>query len=215
MPPLRMRYQTLEIGDLDIHLRTLRDHAQFEDLAGEAADLGISSAAWPLFGVLWSSGRVLGELMWGMDVAGRRTLEVGCGIGLASLVLSLQGEDISATDHHPEARRFLEANTRLNSGPAIPFFRTAWDDEDCGMGRFDLIVGSDLLYERGQAESLAGFIGSHALPTSEVIIVDPGRKQRGRFDSAMNALGFMGSREQPTTPYLTEPFGGQVLRFHR
>jgi len=41
----RVRYQTIEFGDVDIHVRTLRDTLQFEDVDGEAEALGISSAS--------------------------------------------------------------------------------------------------------------------------------------------------------------------------
>lgn len=50
MPSLRFRYQTIEFGDrgeLDIHLRTLRDKQQFSDRHQVAEKLGISSASWP------------------------------------------------------------------------------------------------------------------------------------------------------------------------
>ena len=53
MTNLRLRYQTVEFGNLDIHLCTLRDKQEFHDPAGVAEGLGISSATWPIFGVLW------------------------------------------------------------------------------------------------------------------------------------------------------------------
>ncbi len=46
MTNLRLRYQTLEFGKLDIHLCTLRDKQQFHDPAGVAEGLGISSATY-------------------------------------------------------------------------------------------------------------------------------------------------------------------------
>lgn len=174
MPSLRLRYQTIEFGETDIHLRTLRDNQQFSDTDDVAAKLGISSAAWPLFGVVWVSGEVLAHVMAEYNVTGKRILEVGCGIGLASLVLNTRLADITATDHHPEAESFLLENVRLNRGPTIPFIRTGWTDEDAGLGRFDLLIGSDLLYEPEHAADLSAFINQHACQHSEVIIVDPG-----------------------------------------
>ncbi len=53
MTKVRIRYQTIEFGDMDIHLRTLRDHLQYEDKGGVAEKLGISSATWNIFGVVW------------------------------------------------------------------------------------------------------------------------------------------------------------------
>ena len=56
MSSLRFRYQTLEFGNADIHVRSLRDNQQFSDDDDIALKLGISSATWPLFGVVWASG---------------------------------------------------------------------------------------------------------------------------------------------------------------
>lgn len=101
MSVVRLRYHTIEFGELDIHLRTLRDNQQFSDDEGEAEALGISSAFWPLFGIVWDSGNVLAHLMVEYEIVGLRILEVGCGIALASLVLNHRLADITATDYHP------------------------------------------------------------------------------------------------------------------
>ena len=142
MSSLRTRYQTIEFGETDIHVQTLRDKQQYADNSGIASDLGISSAAWPLFGVIWASGEILAHLMYEYEVDGLRILEVGCGIALASLVLNHRCADITATDYHPEAGRFLRENASLNKGRIIPFVRTAWADAGSDLGTFDLIIGS-------------------------------------------------------------------------
>jgi len=218
MSSLRVRYQTKEFGETDIHIRSLRDNQQFSDDDGTAEKLGISSATWPLFGIIWPSSEVLAHLMHDYEIAGKRILEVGCGIALASLVLNHRQADITATDYHPEAGKFLRLNTDLNDGEAIPFVRTSWEDGDSGLGEFDLIIGSDLLYERGHAEALSAFIDHHAKPHCEVILIDPGRGQHARFSKLMVALGYAHSQSRPanTEEYLDEPLPrGQVLHYRR
>jgi predicted nicotinamide N-methyase len=216
MSPIRLRYQTVEFEQLDVHLRTLRDVQQFEDADGEAEALGISSAIWPLFGVLWPSGHALAELMLDYPIEGARILEVGCGIGLASLVLNHRDADITATDHHPEAGAFLEANVALNGGEAIPFVRTGWVEPNSGLGEFDLIIGSDLIYETGQVAMLSSFVDQHAKEHCTVLLVDPGRGQSARFDKAMVALGYETSRSQPQgVDSKGDPFEGHILRYDR
>ncbi len=216
MSSLRFRYQTLEFGDTDIHVKTLRDRQQFSDVDGVAENLGISSASWPLFGVIWESSEVLAHLMHDFQIENKRILEVGCGIGLSSLVLNNRLADITATDHHPEAEGFLQENTQLNKGKVIPFVRTGWADEESDLGQFDLIIGSDLLYERDHIELLSAFINQHANQACEVIIVDPGRGQHARFSRKMISLGYTHSQSKPvTSDYLSEPFSGQILRFLR
>jgi predicted nicotinamide N-methyase len=217
MTSLRVRYQTIELGTTDIHLRTLRDNQEFSDDDGVAEALGISSATWPLFGIVWPSGEVLAHLMFDYEIAGKRVLEVGCGIALASLVLNHRHADITATDYHPEAGNFLQANCELNHDESIPFIRTGWGDEDSTLGKFDLIIGSDVLYESGHAEMLSGFINQHANAQCEVILVDPGRGHHARFSKHMVTLGFSHTQNRPENiEYLAKPLPrGQILRYQR
>lgn len=216
MSSVRVRYQTIEFDEVDIHVRTLRNNQQYLDPDGVAEKLGISSATWPLFGVVWASGEVLAHLMFEHDVAGKRILEVGCGIALSSLVLNHRLADITATDYHPEAGNFLRENVKLNHGKAIPFVRTGWGDAVTSLGKFDLIIGSDLLYEHDHVELLAAFIVQHAEAHCEVLLVDPGRGNHARFSKKMVTLGFAHSQSRPdNVDYLPKPFKGQVLRYQR
>jgi predicted nicotinamide N-methyase len=214
--PLRHRYQTYELGDEDIHVRSLRDTQQYSDPQGKALALGISAANWALFGVVWDSSQVLARHMAGFDIQGKRILELGCGLALSSLLLNRRGGDITATDYHPESGPFLLANTRLNRDRAIPYFQADWQKKKSNNGRFDLIIGSDVLYERGHLKRLAGFIESHAQPLCEVLIVDPGRKQTGAFSRLLCGYGFSHSQFKPAdTAYLKKAFSGSILSYKR
>ncbi len=216
MSALRLRYQTIEFGDVDIHVRTLRDNQQYLDVDGVAEKLGISSSLWPLFGLIWDSSEVLAHVMVDYEIAGKRILEVGCGIGLTSLLLNQRHADITATDYHPEAANFLLENVELNQGEAIPFVRTGWGDEDIGLGEFDLIIGSDILYQGDHVDLLSGFIDQHAKAHCQVILVDPGRGYHGRFSKKMVTLGYTHSTSKPAhADYLSEPFRGQILSYQR
>jgi predicted nicotinamide N-methyase len=216
MSLLRIRYQTIELGDVDIHVRTLRDNLEYLDVGGVAEKLGISSATWPLFGVVWASSEVLAHHMLYYEVSGKRILEVGCGIALTSLLLNHRLADITATDYHPEVESFLLKNVELNKGKAIPFVRTGWGDEDSALGVFDLVIGSDILYERCHTSLLSDFIEQHAKPKCDVILVDPGRGHHANFSKKMVALGYSHTQNKPAnSDYLDKPFPGQILSYHR
>ncbi len=216
MSKVRLRYQTVEVQDVDIHLKTLRDRQQFQDVDGVAERAGVSPSSWPLFGVVWDSGVVLAQLMHRFDIAGKRILEVGCGLGLSSLVLSQRQADITATDYNPEAGAFLLANVELNGGPAIPFYCQEWANLDQTLGRFDLIIGSDLLYEPDHIALLSAFIGRHAEPRCECILTDPGRGLQNRFSREMEALGFSCASSRPDTrDYLDLPYKGKIFHYQR
>ena len=55
----------------DLRIRALFDRQQFHDPHDHAARLGISSAAWPLFGLAWPSGIALAARLVRTDVVGR------------------------------------------------------------------------------------------------------------------------------------------------
>jgi len=216
MTTLRLCYQTIEFGKIDIHLCTLRNKQEFHDPEGIAEELGISSAAWPIFGIVWPSSLVLAHFICNYDIGSKRVLEIGCGTALSSLLLNKQHVDITATDYHPEVETFLNRNSKLNGDVIIPFERTGWADNNDSLGRFDLIIGSDLLYEDEHIELLSDFIQDHSNPECEVIIVDPGRGRKNKLAKKMLDLGYISSFFKPdNTEYLDSDFKGHLLKFVR
>jgi predicted nicotinamide N-methyase len=194
MPGYLTKQEQVSIrGVADLTLRSLLDREQFADPLGEALHLGISSAAWPLFGLPWPSGAELAARLALRPVnAGERILELGCGLGLASLVGHRRGADVTASDRHPLTRQFLDENARLNALLPIKYLHGDWGFA-AGVqtsARFELIIASDVLYERDASGALAGFIDLHATERCEVWIVDPDRGNRPAFNRLMAAAGF-------------------------
>ena len=216
MTKLRLCYQTIEFGKIDIHLCTLRNKQEFDDPEGIAKELGISSAAWPIFGIVWPSGLVLAHHIITRDIGSKRILEIGCGTAISSILLNKLSADITATDYHPEVEKFLNRNTKLNGDKLIPFERTDWADKNDSLGRFDLIIGSDLLYEDEHIELLSAFISDHSNPKCEVIIVDPGRGRKNKLAKKLLEIGYQSVFSKPeNTDYLIADFKGHILTFSR
>jgi predicted nicotinamide N-methyase len=217
MSRFRVRYQTIEFGDEDIHVRSLRDTQEWNDDDGHAERLAISSAQWSLFGVLWDSAHVLAHLMARYAIDGRRVLEVGSGLGLASLVLNRRRADITATDYHPDAGAFMAENTKLNDDPPIPFHRVSWADApDARLAQFDLLIASDVLYEPGQAKPFAAFLLRHAKAECEIILVDANRGHRRDLDRALSDAQFVQDElEIRATDYPGDQFRGRTHRYRR
>ena len=210
------RRMVLRFGDHDYRIRALSDLQQFADPNHHAERIGISSAQWSLFGQVWPSGRVLAEAMSSHPVDGKRILEIGCGLALASLVLQYRGADVLATDHHPLPEPFLAYNSALNELPAVRYRELQWSAPDAGLGRFDLIIGSDILYERDHAGLLAALLSRHAKPESEVLITDPGRGNSAPFTRALAAQGYsVIERRSPMGAADTPPFRGRLLSYRR
>ncbi len=212
----QVKFETLSLGGQDYRIRSLLDRQQYADPDGEAERAGISSASWPLFGLIWPSARILAGLVQTLPMAGLRVLEIGCGLGLASLVLQRRGADITASDLHPLAARFMSENLRLNDLPDMAFRTGGWADIDDDLGHFDLIIGSDVLYERDLPEALAGFIDRHARPDTEVIIIDPDRGNRPAFSRHMAEFGFWYSETRATSQQEGgTSYKGRILCYRR
>lgn len=216
MPGYTVVTTSVKVGGTDYLVRALSDKQQFADAGGAAERAGISSATWPLFGVLWPAGLVLAEEMSSFPVAGKRVLEIGCGLGLSSLVLQRRGADITASDHHPLAEEFLSANAVLNGLAEVPFRIAQWSGPNPELGRFDLIIGGDVLYERDHVGLLAGFLALHSMAEAEILITDPGRNHANALSRALAAQGFQCSETRRAfEPGESPPFRGRLLRYRR
>lgn len=212
----RTRLETVTACGADLQLRSLLDRQQFHDPDGAAAREHISPEMWPLFGVLWPSARVLASHMEGHPLDGRRILEVGCGLALASLVIHRRQGDVTASDCHPLVPEFLAHNTALNALAALPYRAANWWRHDLSLGRFDLIIGSDVLYERAPAEQLVRFLDDHLERDGAALLVDPNRGQRARFSREMADRGFgMAWSGVEAAPGLSERYRGRLLRYAR
>lgn len=211
-----VKFETVTVGQSDYLIRSLLDRQQYSDPLGDAERAGISPATWPLFGLIWPSSRVLAEAMDRHDLTGKRILEIGAGLALASLVVHRRMGDITASDSHPLSQSFLDENLLLNHLKPLPFKQCQWEIADAELGLFDLIMGSDVLYERDHPTQLAGFIDHHAADESEVIIVDPDRGNRAAFCRQMGDFGFSLAESRADRTWTNgESYKGRFLNFQR
>ncbi|MBL7687322.1 MAG: methyltransferase domain-containing protein [Bdellovibrionaceae bacterium] len=131
----------------------------------------------PYFGILWPAGRVLAEMT--VDLrdrvsAGASVLEVGCGLALPSLILAKLGLRPTAMDIHPDVPVFLERNCRENGLDALPCILADWS-KWAGPERWDLVLASDVLYDKVQPQTLLSFLDRVVAPGGRALVADPGR----------------------------------------
>lgn len=189
-PGYRVKQQVVCVGTHDYRLESLLDRDQFCDPQGLALARGIDESSWAFFGQLWPAGIVLAEAMVAFDVGERRVLEIGCGLALAGMVAHRRELDITVSDCHPLGERFLLRNLALNDLGPLPFRDVRWSEPNPRLGRFDVVIGSDVLYERGHPEQVAAFLAAHTCDGADVMIVDPGRRRCGELTRRMHANGF-------------------------
>jgi len=167
--------------DILIAGREVRIHhpRNADDLIDEQAY--VEDERLPYWADVWPSARVLAERVATMQVDDRRFLELGCGAGLVSVAAAIAGFDVTATDYYEEALRFTALNVLVNTGALIDTRIGDWRRFPHDIGRFELVVASDVLYEQPHAALIAGVLDRTLTGRGSAMIADPGRVAAPRF----------------------------------
>ena len=133
----------------------------------------------PYWAELWPSAIALAGEVAELDLRGARTIELGCGLAVPSVVAALQGAEALATDWSQDALRFAARNARLNS-VAVETLLCSWTAPRPLVERapFDLVLAADVLYERRNVGPLLELLPSLA---DDVLLADPGRPALREF----------------------------------
>jgi ETFB lysine methyltransferase len=129
----------------------------------------------PYWADLWPSARILAEELAVMRLRGQRVLELGCGLGLVAMGAVIGGADVTATDYYEDATRFALVNVAAATGRLIETRMVNWIDLPPDLGKFDVVIASDVLYEHRYASLVANAIASTLRRGGEAIVADPGR----------------------------------------
>jgi len=127
----------------------------------------------PYWAELWPSGLALAEALParldGLDV-----VELGCGLGVPSLVAATRGARVTAVDWANEAVDLLRENAARN-GIELRAVHADWGSVD---EPFDLVLAADLLYEERNGDALLEVLPALA---AKVLIAEPGRSTARAF----------------------------------
>jgi predicted nicotinamide N-methyase len=149
----------------------------------------------PYWADVWPSSIALAERLAGDVGEGRRLLELGCGIGLVSIVAASRGFNVTATDYYADALEFTCLNAAQN-GERPPVTRLVdWRDFPGDLGRFDVVVASDVLYERPYADLVAAAFAATLKREGICILTDPQRQNGALFPDASQRYGLTITRK--------------------
>lgn len=184
---------SVRVGTLDFVIETPPDLDALLDKAAAKHPGAVDEI--PYYAILWPAAQGLASYLWQERQAlhSVRVLELGCGLGLPSIVAARLGARVLATDFHEDTGTWLQHNAALNR-VTLEYRRLDWSwylgqrgfDPDAA----DWVIGSDLLYERRHISGLICAIQAFARPGARVAIADPGREPLSLFVSGMVKMGW-------------------------
>ncbi|MBL0212946.1 MAG: methyltransferase domain-containing protein [Myxococcales bacterium] len=151
--------------------------------------LGESTSGRPYGIALWPAAIALAHEVASRDLAGKRTLELGAGTGLPGIVAAARGARVVQTDRQKLVLHVCKQNAERNAVTTIEHRIadwTAWEDAE----RYDLIIGSDILYAAGLHAPLRRIFEDNLAPNGVVLLADPFREPSVRLLEAMEASGW-------------------------
>ena len=171
----------------------------------------------PYWAELWPSAHVLAAALEVRDLAGARVIELGCGVGLPSVVAALRGAEVLATDWYEDALGFVRANAE-GAGAGVDTRLLDWNDPPADLvspaAARDLVIGADLLYEARNGPALAALLPGVLRPGGEALIADPRRPHADALIDPLVAAGW--AHERSDVRHTGRPDeSGPVIHLHR
>jgi predicted nicotinamide N-methyase len=146
--------------------------------------------------LLWASAVGLTERLWEQPglVVGKKVLELGAGVGLPGMVAQALGGHVTQTDYQRPALSVAQVNGSQNGVAGIEYRVADWRRFDLP-DPCDVIIGSDILYERTLHYELSHLIPRVLKPGGTVLISDPMRPQAMEFIDHMEREGWQFTME--------------------
>lgn len=189
-PIFAYQVDRVQVADLSFRLCMIKDLDEALDhyVRTSPADTDMI----PYFTRLWESAQALAHCLVEQPALCRnkRVLELGCGLGLPAMTAAKLGAaSVTASDFHPDNEAFFLNNARLNGLNDIVYHRLDWRRPDLPLP-FELVIGSDLIYEKEMIAPLASCARQLCAPGGTFVLADPGRSNLQEAASAIEQQGF-------------------------
>lgn len=155
----------------------------------------------PYWATLWPSALALAEVVLAdpRGLAGRRVLDLGCGLGLVGMAALARGAHVTFLDWEADAVALAVGSAWAAGFGAVEGVVADWRSPP-PMAVFDRVLGADVLYEARNGPAVAKFLAAHVAPTGEAWVADPGRLHAERFPEDLAAAGLVSIERRALPP---------------
>jgi predicted nicotinamide N-methyase len=164
----------------------------------------------PYWARIWASGVALADAVLEREheIAGKRVLEMGCGLGVTATAAIQAGAHLTVADYTTMPLTFCRYNTLCNAGSGPRSLRVNWRTPDplswtraTAGGGWPIILAADVLYESRDIAPLLELVDKLLAPDGVLWLAEPGRATAQRFLTAAAAAGWQGESEYHTGPW--------------
>lgn len=174
--------EELELGPNRFRIASVRHPEKLLDTIS-AEEFAVDERL-PYWAELWTSAIVLaGRVLTVAGLRGMRVLEIGCGLGLAGIAAAKAGASVTMTDYDEDALMFARWNVlaNLDSDEMRRVRLQPMDWRRPPAGRYDVILGADVVYERRHVAPILSCIGAALNPGGHALIAEPDRRIGDEF----------------------------------
>ena len=137
------------------------------------------------YGEVWPAAFQLCHSLLDISLENKKTIELGCGLAIPSIIASIKGAQASACDHNPDAQELVIKNSQHNH-TEVAFHCIDWTRNYHLKPEYDLLMASDILYRPEQFSHIVRMFESLSKEDSTILVTDPGRVKREDFVGMMN-----------------------------
>lgn len=144
----------------------------------------------PYWAELWPSALALANFASRLDdMANKRAIELGCGLGLSGIVLNSCGGNAVLTDFDENALRFAALNgiLNLNYSPEVKLLDWRHPPENEG---YDIILAADVAYEIRLFEPFVNTVNVLLNPDGILYLSEPNRSIAKTFFQLLETHSF-------------------------
>lgn len=131
-------------------------------------------------------------ILQGDNLAGKTALELGCGLGLSGIGAMIKGAEVTFSDYVPDALGCAAHNVNINELDTTKanFLNLDWEDP-AKLGSFDIILGSEIVYDYFFHGSLIRLMEQALAPGGHILLADRKRLVVQRFIGRLLSRGFV------------------------
>jgi len=158
----------LKIGDKVLKIIQIKDYEEYILDQVDAGDPDVTEA--PFWAKLWEASSLLASFIGKQPVNPHcHMLEIGAGIGTLGIYAALCGHKITITDINEDALLFARANALLNGLTDLDIRKLDWSDPG-ETTLYDVIVGSEVVYDRRSYPLLVNFLRRVLAPDGVIFL---------------------------------------------